>query len=312
VRGVSYADGQVKTSTLDSPKGEGVLVDVISAGICGSDLHLLNGGTHSPHVAGHEISGMTSSGIPVAIEPIISCKICESCVSGDYHLCKNNFQGIGMSINGGMAEKIRVPETCLVKLDPKIILKDACLIEPLAVAYHGFIRTNTKSHHRIAVIGAGAIGLCAVAVAKFIGCDVDLHARYEHQAEAGKKLGAGNLNGVYDRVIDCVGTKETLKMSARSAKPGAWIVLLGIPIEGIQLPGLKVIMNEIKLFPSIMYGSSSGVKDFEQAAKILFKNPEIGNSLITHRFSLEDSKEAFDVARDKNSKCIKVVFDPKA
>ena len=54
------------------------------------------------------------------------------------------------------------------------------------------------------------------------------------------------------------------------------------------------------------------VKDFEQAAKILFRNPEIGNSLIAHRFSLEDSKEAFDVAQDKNFKCIKEVFDPKA
>ena len=69
MRGVSYADGEVKTSTLEIPKGEGVLVDIVSAGICGSDLHLLNGGTHSPHVAGHEISGMTSTGIPVAIEP---------------------------------------------------------------------------------------------------------------------------------------------------------------------------------------------------------------------------------------------------
>ena len=125
-------------------------------------------------------------------------------------------------------------------------------------------------------------------------------------------MGAGSIEGLYDRVIDCVGTKETLGLSARTAKPGSWIVLLGIPLEGIVLPGMKTIMNEIKLFPSIMYGASSGVKDFEQAAKLLALNPEIGSIMITHRFSLDDSEEAFKVAKDKSSNSIKVVFDPKA
>ena len=312
MRAVSYSDGKVFTTEVESPQGEGILVNISSAGICGSDLHLLNAGAHSPHVAGHEIAGMTSNGTPVAIEPIISCGSCLSCLNGDYHLCKNDQKGMGMTINGGMAEQILVPEHCLIQLDKRVDLNDACLVEPLAVAMHGFIRTQTKPGHRIAVIGGGAIGLSAVAAAKFIGCEVDLHARYDHQKEAGEKLGAGLLNGWYDRVIDCVGTKETLKLSSQTAKSGSWIVLLGIPLKGIVLPGLKMIMNEIKLFPSIMYGSSSGVKDFEEAAKLLALNPIIGETLITHRFSLEDSEEAFKVAQDKTSKCIKVVFDSKA
>ena len=311
MKAVSYSEGKVFTTEIEKPKGDGVLVNISSAGICGSDLHLLNAGVHSPHVAGHEIAGLTSNGIPVAIEPIISCQSCDSCKKGDYHLCKEEFYGMGMSINGGMTEQIIVPEHCLVPLDKKIFLKDACLIEPLAVALHGFIRTNTKSNHRVAVIGSGTIGLAVVAAAKFIGCKVDLHARYDHQKEAGEKLGAGSLEGLYDRVFDCVGTKETLNLSVRTAKPGSWVVLLGIPMEGIVLPGLKTIMNEIKLFPSIMYGASFGIKDFEQAAKLLALNPDIGNTMITHRFSLEDSKEAFRVAQDKSSKSIKVVFDPK-
>ena len=312
MRAVSYSEGKVFTANIEPPKGEGVLVNISSAGICGSDLHLLNAGVHAPHVAGHEIAGVTSNGTPVAIEPIISCQKCHSCNEGDYHLCKKDFQGMGMSINGGMTEQMIVPEHCLIPLDRKILLKDACIIEPLAVALHGFIRTKTKSHHKIAVIGGGTIGLAAVAAAKFIGCVVDLHARYDHQKEAGDKLGAGSIDGLYDRVIDCVGTKETLGLSARAAKPGSWIVLLGIPMEGIVLPGMKIIMNEIKLFPSIMYGASSGVKDFDQAAKLLALNPEIGSTMITHRFSLDDAEEAFRVAQDKNSKSIKVVFDPKA
>ena len=312
MKAVSYSDGKVLTSNIDYPSGEGVLVDVTSAGICGSDLHILNSGAHSPHVAGHEIAGVTSNGKHVAIEPIISCKKCSSCESGDYHLCKVDFQGMGMSINGGMAEQILVPEDCLISLDKRVSIRDACLVEPLAVALHGFIRTNTKSDHKIAVIGGGTIGMCAIAAAKYIGCKVDLFAKYDHQKEAGCKLGAGNLDGLYDRVVDCVGTKETLNLSAKSAKPGSWIVLLGIPLEGINLPGLKVIMNEIKVFPSIMYGSTAGVKDFEVAAKLISSFPRIGDTVITHRFPLDEAEEAFKVAQDKSSNCIKVVFDPKS
>ncbi len=88
MKAVSYSEGKVFTSNLDYPSGEGVLVNIESAGICGSDLHLLNSGAHSPHVAGHEIAGITSNGTHVAIEPIISCQKCLSCIAGDYHLCK--------------------------------------------------------------------------------------------------------------------------------------------------------------------------------------------------------------------------------
>ena len=111
MKAVSYADGKVRfNANAPTPKGEGVLVDIVSAGICGSDLHLLNSGAHSPHVAGHEIAGITSNGKHVAIEPIIPCWDCTLCHKGDYHICKNNSQVLGISSNGGMAEKILVPE----------------------------------------------------------------------------------------------------------------------------------------------------------------------------------------------------------
>jgi len=310
MKAVSYADGKVQTKEIPYPSGEGILVEIASAGICGSDLHLLRGGSHSPHIAGHEISGITENGKHVAIEPVITCGTCIQCRSNDYHLCKNDMKAIGMNTDGGMTEKIIVPEECLIELDPKVPIKDACLVEPLAVAMHGLIKTQVNETHRVAVIGGGTIGLCSIIVAKSLGCKVDLYAKYDHQLEAGISLGAGQLSGSYDRVIDCVGNTETLELSAKSAKPGSWIVLLGIPFEGIHLPGLKVIMNEIKIFPSIMYSSTDGIKDFTKAAKVIAEHPMIGQTIITHRFSLEDSEEAFKVAEDKSYKSIKVVFDP--
>ena len=164
--------------------------------------------------------------------------------------------------------------------------------------------------NKLAVIGGGSIGLCAIVAAKYIGCEVDIYAKYDHQIEAAHELGAGELNGKYDRVVDCVGNDETLNLSTKTAKPGSWIVILGIPIEGINLPGMRVIMNEIKIFPSIMYSSTDGVKDFTIAAKVLAAQPEIGKKIITHRFNLDEAEDAFAIAGDKNSKSIKVVFDP--
>ena len=310
MKAVSYAQGKVNfNANAPNPKGDGVLVDIVSAGICGSDLHLLHSGAHSPHVAGHEIAGITPNGKHVAIEPIIPCWECDLCHKGDYHICKNNSEGLGISSNGGMAEQILVPEHCLFELDKKVPLQDGCLVEPLAVSLHGLIKTNTNERHKVAVIGGGTIGLCTVLAAKHLGCHVDLYAKYDHQKEAGLKLGAGELSGQYDRVVDCVANDQTLELSAKTAKPGSWVILLGIPLNGINLPGMRMIMNEIQIFPSIMYSSTNGVRDFSVAAKLISQNTDIGKTIISHRFNLEDAKEAFRIADDKNSGSIKVVFN---
>ena len=136
-----------------------------------------------------------------------------------------------------------------------------------------------------------------------------MYAKYDHQKEAGLKLGAGELSGQYDRVVDCVANDQTLELSAKTAKPGSWLILLGIPLNGINLPGMRMIMNEIQVFPSIMYSSTNGVRDFSVAAKLISQNKDIGKTIISHRFNLEDAKEAFRIADDKNSGSIKVVFN---
>ena len=76
MQAVSYADGKVQTKEIPYPSGEGILVEIASAGICGSDLHLLRVGSHSPHIAGHEISGITENGKHVTIAPVISIATC--------------------------------------------------------------------------------------------------------------------------------------------------------------------------------------------------------------------------------------------
>ena len=79
MKAINYSNRKVFSINTDKPKGEGVLVNISSVGICGTDLHLLESGAHSPHIAGHEISGITSDGQHVSIEPVIRCGECDCC-----------------------------------------------------------------------------------------------------------------------------------------------------------------------------------------------------------------------------------------
>ena len=309
MKAVNYKNGKVQVFNTPPPNGDGVLVNILTSGICGTDIHLFSSDLESPHIAGHEFAGITENGKPVAIEPYTRCGDCSSCKSGDSHLCTNSFSCFGVDSNGGMTEQMIVPEYCLVPLKDEVQTKDACLAEPLAVAFHGLVRTNTKAHHRIAVVGAGSIGLCAVAAARYIGCEVGLHAKYDHQMDAGERLGATPISGTYDRVIDCAGVTGIMELCQSLANPAAWIILLSVYWDQFDMPGIPAFVKELKIFPSMMYGQTNGVRDIEEAVTILAKNPQIGDIIISHRFPLDAAKEAFNTARNRKSGAIKVVFD---
>ena len=169
MRAVRVTDGEVSVVDVAAKSEPGVHVRVASAGICGSDLHLL--GPDSPMqisvTLGHEVSGYTDDGTPVAIEPLAPCEDCDACARGEYNLC-TPAEGLlfGISKDGGMAESMWVPERCLVPLPAGLEVRDASLVEPLAVLVHSFRRSDLRADQRVAVVGGGTIGLSAVAVAR--------------------------------------------------------------------------------------------------------------------------------------------------
>ena len=189
MRAVRASERGVAVVNVAPPKGEGVRVRVAAAGICGSDLHLqerVRGVT-----LGHEIAGRTDDGTPVAVEPLSPCRRCAPCKSGAYNLCARGAAMIhGVALDGGMADALRVPAAALVPLPRGVRLRDACLIEPLAVAVHALRRARLRAGERVLVVGGGAIGLCALAAARATGAEVTLLARHESQREAATRLGA--------------------------------------------------------------------------------------------------------------------------
>lgn len=298
---------------LPLPDGDGVRVKIRSAGICGSDLHLLSSPFAPAVTLGHEMAGELSDGTPVAIEPIKACGHCDCCMRGEYNLCRAGPASLlGVGHDGGMAEEICVPETCLSLLPAALAVKDACLVEPLAVAVHGLRRLGIQAGTRVLVIGGGTIGLCAVAAARDMGARVSLEARHEAQQEAGLRLGAEPVLPEYDVVVDAAGSASALERAVAVARPRGTLLLLATYWEGMDMPALALCMKEISVLPSSMYGRQQGIRDFDEAAGLLARTPELAESVITHRFPLEAAVEAFDQARKRDSGAIKVVLENRA
>ena len=292
--------------------GDGVRVRVRAAGICGSDLHMLAGGFLRDVVLGHEVAGVTDDGTPVAVEPLSPCGTCAACVRGDYNLCERGPRMIhGVGCDGGMADEMHVPARALVRLPAGVALRDACLVEPLAVVLHGLRRAGLRGGERVAVVGGGAIGLCAVAAARAAGAEVALEARHDAQRAAGERLGAETKPAeAVDLVVDAAGTESSFARAAELARPGGRSSLVASYWQPVPFPGFALCLKEIDVLPASLYGRTGAARDVDAAAALLAAMPELPRAVISHRFPLEAAADAFAAAADRRAGAIKVVLEP--
>lgn len=310
MRAVRNTDAGIEVLDVAAPEGNGTRIRVRAAGICGSDLSMIEMGP-IPVTLGHELSGELPDGTPVAIDPSQPCGTCDQCSAGRDHLCRTGVQrALGVSIDGGMADEIVVPADAVVPLPNGLRVEDACLVEPLAVGVHGLRIAGVDGGARVAVVGAGTIGLLAVAAAVATGCEVGLVARHEHQLAAAEALGATPAEGEYDVVVDAAGSESALKQVTRLSRPGASVVVLSTHWGSVPLPGIPSLMKELRYQWSFTYGRHAGGRDVDTAAMVLARRPEIARAVVTHRFPLPDAAEAFAVAADRRAGAIKVVLEP--
>jgi threonine dehydrogenase-like Zn-dependent dehydrogenase len=311
MKSVRCSGGVVAVVEVPAPVRSGVRVRIRSAGICGSDLHLIAGGIDLPHTLGHELAGVLADGREVAIEPLVPCGECDLCATDAYNLCRAGAGMIlGIGLDGGMAEEVVVPERCLVPLARGVSARDACLVEPLAIAVHGLRKIGLRAEDRVAVVGAGTIGLCAVAYAAGFAAEVGLHARHDAQAEAGERLGARPIAGEYDLVVECAGSASGSRRAIRLCRPGGRLLLLATYWGGLEFPAIELAMKEIRVAPSSLYAVAQDRRDIDLAAELLAMRPELPGLLISHRYPLDAAVEAFRVANDRKAGAIKVVLEP--
>ena len=308
VRGI---EGGVAVVDLDEPPGSGELLKMTATSVCASDLSYISFGSRK--ILGHELAGTREDGTAVVVEALYGCMDCELCRRGSYNLCPTHGErALGIAADGGMAEHFRAPAARLVPLPPGLDLRDASIIEPAAVSWHALRLAQTGPGTQVAVVGAGALGLLAVAGALRLGAaSVTLEARHPHQREAGERLGArtGTV-GACDVVVEAAGTAESLVRSMELVAPGGTVVVLGVHFGTVELDWMPLFHREARVIPSLGYCRHDGGREMEEAAAMVADDPEIPRALITHRFPLQDAAEAFRVAGDKASGAIRVVIEP--
>lgn len=308
MRAVVSSKGVVSVEERPEPSGEGELIRVTSSGICGSDLHLVKMGL-SGVILGHEFGGRSSDGSLFAVRPTGECGACASCRRGHPNTCASAAASLhGTSIDGGLADLVRVDHSRLVSVPSTVDPATVGLVEPLAVVVHGINRVSPQEGCRSLVVGAGSIGLLTAAVLHDRGIEVDILARHPHQAAAAEALGARVLSTPaddYDVTFDAVCTQETFNTCVSATKPRGTLVEFGMVWSPVSLNN-TFMLKEITIVPSIFYGHDHAHDDFAEAVDVLARQPHIVESLVTHRYPLQEAARAFDVAADKSSGAIKV------
>lgn len=167
-----------------------ILLKVKAAAICGSDLRMIQNGykdvSHeNPRIYGHEIAGIIEEtgedvtgykkGMTVAIAPNMGCGVCDACVSGNTHLCRE-YRAFGINMDGGFAEYMVIPKAAIIQgnivpitIDEHMTFEKAAVLEPLSCVYNGFEQVGIRPCDTVLVIGAGPIGIMHAMLAKMTG-----------------------------------------------------------------------------------------------------------------------------------------------
>ncbi|WP_026239233.1 zinc-dependent alcohol dehydrogenase [Parafrankia discariae] len=313
MRAVRGHEGRPVVIDVAEPAGwdDGELLNMAVAGICASDLNYLRLGTQ--FILGHELAGRKADGTPVLVEGQFGCGSCDFCREGRNNLCaQSTRRALGIMQNGGMVEQFRVPTHKVLEIPAGLDVSNASLAEPAAVAWHGVRLGGTGPGRTVAVVGGGSIGQLAAVGAQTQGAaEVVMEARYPHQHAIRERMGVGEpkQGERYDVVIEAAGSPSSLRRSVELVKPGGTVALLGVHQGGIDVPYSALLTKEVTLVASMGYCGHAGRREMLQAAEMLAARPEIPDSLITHRFPLEDAAEAFRVAGDRESGAVKVVVE---
>ena len=311
MKAVRNTEAGITVIDVAEPEGPGVRIRVRAAGICGSDLSMTKLGP-MPNTLGHEFAGVLDDGTAVAVLPASPCLRCERCRAGAHQQCAHVFDvACGITCDGGMADAVVVDPWCLAPLAHGVRVEDACLVEPIAVALHACNRGGIQAGTRVAVVGAGTIGLLAAAVARDLGADVAIVARHDAQHRAAEALGISLEPGrAYDVVVEAAGTASAFDDAVGLCARGGTVVLVSTTWEPVTVSFLRAQMHEVTIVPAFVYGEAHGVREFDTAAALLASHPEWAKALVTHRFPLAEARDAFRVAGDRAHGALKVVLEP--
>jgi threonine 3-dehydrogenase len=315
-----------------------VLVRVKVASICGTDLHIYNWDRWAqnrikpPLIPGHEFCGevvafgkeVTSvkEGDFVSAEMHVACGKCLQCRTGEAHICQN-VKIIGVDANGAFAEYVVIPESNIWKLDSRIPLEYASILDPLGNAVHTVLAGEIAAKS-VAVTGCGPIGLFSIAVAKAVGATSVLAIEVnEHRAKIARAMQADfvlnpakeDVTGMVmektgglgvDVVLEMAGHPDSIRTAFDIVRRGGRISLLGLTSKPISLN-----FSEDIIFKGITIQGINGRRMYQTWYQMtaLLKSGKLNlHPVITDRIPMTDFGKAME--RLKTGEASKILVYP--
>ncbi len=316
---VSEGHFEVKNDAVAAvPAADEVLLKVAYCGICGTDMHIFHGKmdkrVNPPQVIGHEASAVVAAvgsgvtrfapGDRVVIRPLDWCGDCPACNTGLSHICMN-LKFMGIDSIGAFQEYWAVKERTLYKVPAGLSLKEAALIEPVAVACHDVRISELKAGEFALVMGGGPIGLLIAMVAKAAGARVVISEINPYRIDFARKCGFEVVNPQECDMVETIngmtgGAGADVLFEVTASEPGAAImtevvrtrgriVAVGIYSKPVPVNMHKFFWRELRLFGARLYEA----EDFDTALRISAEGKLPLSKLITGVFDLDDIEAGF-------------------
>jgi D-arabinitol dehydrogenase (NADP+) len=300
-----------------------VLVRVMASGICGTDVHIYRGeylGDY-PVVPGHEFAGVVEAvgagvtrfkpGDRVAVEPNIACNNCYNCLHNRQNFCLN-WQAVGVSRPGGMSEFVLAPEAAVFPTGD-LPFEAAAFVEPLSCVVHGIERAGIRLGDRVALLGAGPIGILLMQMARLqgaahIACVERNRSRLELAQKMGVDAALESLDDLepdgYDVVIDATGAVPVMARTLEFARYGGAVLLFGVPPTGkmVEWEAFTIFRKGLTILSSF-----TSLRNSYQAVALLQSGQIDVSQLISHRLPLDDFRAAVEMI-DRSAEGVRKVM----
>lgn len=328
---------ELREVPLRGLKAGEVLVRVMAAGVCGTDVHIYHGEegatqVNPPVVLGHEYAGIVEAvgtnvtavkiGDHVTIDPNMYCGMCPACREGRKQFC-DHMEALGVNYDGGFAQYCIAPQAQCLVLDEKVPFDVGAMAEPVACCLHGIDLASIRVGDAVLVVGGGAIGLIMAQLARLSGASrVIVSEPVALRREIALRLGA---DGVIDPmkedvrarfdaltgrngasvVIECVGHVSATRQAVAAAARGATVLLFSVPSPKatFELPLIDVFKKELTI-----RGSFVNPDTHSRAVELLNAGCLNLEPVITHRFPLDQVEDA--IKAQMGSESIKVLVKP--
>ncbi len=342
----AYGHLELQEVPVPKPGRNEVLCRIRSVAICGSDPQIIRGDRPGewpqkfPHILGHEWAGEVVAlgedvrefqiGDRVAGEAHAGCGYCKNCLAGHYTICLNygrpetGARHFGFNFNGANCEYNAYPTKSVHKIPDELSFDHASLCDICGVAMHCIDRTGITTSGTVAVFGPGPAGVAAMQIAKGYGAARVIMIGRGDRLQHAKECGADFLvditkedpvesvrkltNGFgVDEVLECSGASVAPVQGMKMLKRGGKMGLVGHYHDPeLKIPNLTdMITNELTI-----YGSRANPGVSEAVISMLARGVINGDSLVTHRFPLEQYETALDVFVGRKDHSLKVVINP--